>query len=265
MATVQRDVPFGTAASGSGQQLLCDVYSPSPSAAGFAELPDGQRAGMLVVHGGGWFIGEKEQLEGYARGLSDMGYVCVCNSYRLASKPTSRPELQQDKERWAAEEGKWPSMLHDCKACVRWIRANATTLGISPDHIAVTGNSAGGHLSLMVAGVDGELYPELEGESGTPGVSSAVAACGAVYPPTIISRHAGQNSVAKGIARLVDDQIMPTDHTARDLLAFSPLNYADAEFPPTCILHGNGDSIVAKQVRNMSLLFFIFQISSLMT
>jgi hypothetical protein len=77
MATVQRDVPFGTAASGSGQQLLCDVYSPSPSAAGFAELPDGQRAGMLVVHGGGWFIGEKEQLEGYARGLSDMGYVCV--------------------------------------------------------------------------------------------------------------------------------------------------------------------------------------------
>ena len=32
---------------------------------------------MLVVHGGGWFIGEKEQLEGYARGLSDMGYVCV--------------------------------------------------------------------------------------------------------------------------------------------------------------------------------------------
>ena len=57
-------------------------------------------------------------------------------------------------------------------------------MGISPDHIAVTGNSAGGHLSLLVAGVDGELYPELEGEGGSPGVSSRVQACGAVYPPT---------------------------------------------------------------------------------
>ena len=45
------------------------------------------------------------------------------------------------------------------------MRANCGDLGISPDHIAVTGNSAGGHLSLMVAGVDGTLYPELEGDS----------------------------------------------------------------------------------------------------
>ena len=54
-------------------------------------------------------------------------------------------------------------MLHDCKAAVRWMRAHADELGISPDHLAVTGHSAGGHLSLMVAGGDGELYPELEG------------------------------------------------------------------------------------------------------
>jgi hypothetical protein len=83
-------------------------------------------------------LGEKESPEGYARGLGARGYVCVCNAYRLASPPAGRPELVADPGRYAAEEGTWPAMIHDCKACVRWMRANAAELGISPDHIAVS-------------------------------------------------------------------------------------------------------------------------------
>lgn len=103
------------------------------------------------------------------------------------------------------------------------MRANCGDLGISPDHIAVTGNSAGGHLSLMVAGVDGTLYPELEGGSGSPGVSSAVQACGAVYPVTIVSRHKSVlNPIGRNGSRHVHNTIMPDGSTARDLVMFSP-------------------------------------------
>ena len=103
------------------------------------------------------------------------------------------------------------------------MRANCGDLGISPDHIAVTGNSAGGHLSLMVAGVDGTLYPELEGGSGSSGVSSAVQACGAVYPVTIVSRHKSVlNPIGRNGSRHVHNTIMPDGSTARDLVMFSP-------------------------------------------
>lgn len=87
--------------------------------------------------------GEKEQLEGYAISLGRKGYVCVSNAYRMASDPATRPEKQANPDHFAAEEAKWPAMIHDCKAAVRWMRANCGELGISPDHIAVTGNSAG--------------------------------------------------------------------------------------------------------------------------
>jgi acetyl esterase/lipase len=160
---VEANVPYGAAASGSGQELLCDVYHPPVDAPPFPALPDGLRVGVLVIHGGAWMMGEKEQLVMWARGLAKKGYVCVLNGYRLASSPKQRAQIAAaveigdagavGDEAWAAEEGKWPSMIHDCKACVRWMRANCSELGISPDHIAVTGNSAGGHLSLLVAGV----------------------------------------------------------------------------------------------------------------
>ena len=103
------------------------------------------------------------------------------------------------------------------------MRANAGDLGISPDHIAVTGNSAGGHLSLMVAGVDGTLYPELEGDSGSAGVSSAVQACGAVYPVTIASPHKSVlNPIGRDGSRHIDRIVMPEGSTSRDLVMFSP-------------------------------------------
>jgi acetyl esterase/lipase len=224
---VEANVPYGAAASGSGQELLCDVYHPPVDAPPFPALPDGLRVGVLVIHGGAWMMGEKEQLVMWARGLAKKGYVCVLNGYRLASSPKQRAQIAAaveigdagavGNEAWAAEEGKWPSMIHDCKACVRWMRANCSELGISPDHIAVTGNSAGGHLSLLVAGVDGELYPELEGESGTPGVSSAVQACGAVYPPT--TTRAPPFTWAPGA-------------NEREQRSFTPFQYASEHFPP---------------------------------
>src|SRR6202795_2304937 len=121
--TVEYDVVFGR---GGDRDLKCNVYMPPQ--AGTA------RPAVLLVHGGGWARGDRSQLHGYGILLGRIGYVCVAAEYRLA------------------REAKWPAQIHDVKAALRWMRANAARLGVDPNKISVSGNSAGGHLSLMLAG-----------------------------------------------------------------------------------------------------------------
>src|ERR1035438_9229017 len=77
---------------------------------------------------------------------------------------------------------KFPGQLHDIKAAIRWLRANAARYNLDPDHIAIMGDSSGGWTTAMAA-VTGDA-PEMEGSVGTTGVSSAVQAAVAFYPPT---------------------------------------------------------------------------------
>jgi acetyl esterase/lipase len=72
--------------------------------------------------------------------------------------------------------------LHDIKAAIRWLRANAWRYNLDPAHIAIMGDSSGGWTSAMAA-VTGDA-PEMEGTVGTTSVSSAVQAAVAFYPPT---------------------------------------------------------------------------------
>jgi acetyl esterase/lipase len=67
--------------------------------------------------------------------------------------------------------GGFPAAVHDVKAAVRWLRANATKYQIDPTRIGVTGGSAGGHLAQFL-GVTANVK-ELEGTGGNPGQSSA--------------------------------------------------------------------------------------------
>jgi acetyl esterase/lipase len=101
--TVEHDVVFGT---GGGRDLKCNVYVPPQPGAG--------RPAVLLVHGGGWVQGDRSQLHGYGILLGRLGYLCVATEYRLAG------------------EAKWPAQLHDVKAALRWMRANAHQLGIDP-------------------------------------------------------------------------------------------------------------------------------------
>jgi len=216
---IDRDIAFGTAGK-DGRELLCNIYHPPPEAPGFPSLKSGRRVGVLIIHGGAWMMGDRMQLDFFAKLLGREGYVCVCNEYRLA------------------EEARWPAMIHDCKAAVRWMRANANRLNIDPDCICAQGNSAGGHLALLLAGSDSGVYPELEGDGGNSGISSAVAACLPVYPPTIMSRPL----TAEGMKDMSWFDPAATD---RDFALFSPMTYARPTFPPCCFLHGNGDDLVS--------------------
>lgn len=203
--TIEEGVIFGT---GGGRELRCDIFTP-PGTPRHAP-------GILLLHGGGWSGGDRTQLRGYGILLGRLGYACVASEYRLSGEAT------------------WPAQLHDSKAALRWMRANATRLGIDPSRIAVSGNSAGAHLSLMVAGTPN--LPEFEGEGGNPGVDTSVAASVAIYAPVQLG---GPAALSQAVSAL-----MGPNPSASALAGASPLTHAKASFPPTLLLHGNADDLV---------------------
>ena len=76
----------------------------------------------------------------------------------------------------------FPGQLYDIKAAIRWLRANAANYNLDPDHIGFMGGSSAGWTAAMAAVT--EDRPELEGNVGTLGVSSAMQVAVAFYPPT---------------------------------------------------------------------------------
>jgi acetyl esterase/lipase len=138
-----------------------------------------------------------------------MGYTCISTQYRLS------------------QEAKWPSQIQDVKACIRWVRANAGTLGIDPDKIVVQGHSAGGHLALIAAGTQNRA--DYEGEGGHPGVSTSLAACVAFYPPTEARR---------------PHPLLGPDPDEAAYRSVSPISYVAPGFPPTIVLHGTEDQTI---------------------
>src|SRR6266542_1992554 len=89
---------------------------------------------VLCIHGGGFRAGSRKGYDGLCLKLAQEGYVAATASYRLAPKHP------------------YPSAIHDVKAAVRWLRANAAKYQIDPERIGVTGSSAGGHLAQFLGG-----------------------------------------------------------------------------------------------------------------
>lgn len=181
---------FGT---GGGRDLHCDVFHPPVDGTG--------RTAVLLVHGGSWRHGDRTQLRGYGILLARYGYVCVASEYRLSG------------------EALWPAQLHDVEAALRWLRANADRLGVDPTRIVISGNSAGAHLALMLAGQ-----------------SDGLAAVIAIYPPTELR-----------VGRHLDDpirQLLGPDHTPEIEQQASPIRYVHPGYPPTMLVHGNADEVV---------------------
>ena len=206
--TVEEGVVFAT---GGGRDLLCDIYRPNPAVLEAQAVTPA----LVLTHGGAWRGGNRQQLRRYGLRLAREGIVCVAHEYRLTP------------------EARWPHHIEDTKAAIRWTRANAESLGIDADRIAIQGNSAGAHLALVAAGAPD--VAELEGSGGNADVSSRVAACIAIYAPTVLRyRDGGPNTLAG-----ITDQ--PSERTAAQA---SPITYARADFPPTLLIHGDADTTV---------------------
>ena len=125
-----------------GKPLLLDLYLP--------EKPEGSPL-VVWVHGGGWKGGSKQKC--FLKWLANFGYTVASINYRLV------------------DVAKWPAQLHDCKAAIRWLRANAKTYGYNPDCVIAAGSSAGGHLVALL-GTTGD-NDELEGAVGGNGEQSS--------------------------------------------------------------------------------------------
>jgi len=198
-----------------GESLQLDLARPkSPS----AKCP-----AVLCIHGGGFRAGKREGWDGRCKMLAERGYVAATVTYRLAPKFP------------------YPAAVHDVKAAVRWLRANAATYSIDPDRIGVTGDSAGGHLAQFL-GVTGGVS-EFEGDGGNPGVSSRVSCVVNWYGPSDFTKSYGKSVDAAEVLPLWLGGDDTKEH--RKHIQASPLYWVTPDAAPTLLLHGTKDPYVA--------------------
>lgn len=214
---VERDVQYGQAGD---VPLLLDVVRPKEK----CEKP---RPVIAFIHGGGWRAGSKSSVIGNLLPYAASGnYVGVSIEYRLSDVAI------------------WPAQIHDCKAAIRWIRANAQKYNLDPEKIGVWGGSAGGHLVSML-GVSGGVK-ELEGGCGSAGHSSQVTCvvdfCGPSDFPAIARVKADAGRAAYNpVSMLLGGPVEEKQDLAKSA---SPITYVSSGAPPFLVVHGTADPIV---------------------
>jgi acetyl esterase/lipase len=195
---------------------------------------------IVFIHGGGWHQGSRQEYRGQIEEGAKRGYVAVTISYRLMQFDESQKET-------TTATPIFPAQIHDAKAAIRWLRANAKQYRVDPDRIGVTGASAGGHLSLLVGLTD--PASGLEGDSGNPDQSSRVQAVVNVFGPTDMA-NCFEKSLGAWVVRLFMGGT-PAEVGERYQVA-SPLTYVSKDDPPVLTLHGDQDAIVpVEQARVM--------------
>ena len=193
---------------------------------------DGPFPAIVFIHGGGWYQGSRQGYRGQIQEAARKGYVAATISYRLMQFDESEKET-------TTATPIFPAQIHDAKAAIRWLRANAEKYNLDPDRIGVTGGSAGGHLSLLVGLTDPAA--NLEGESGNPEQSSRVQAVVNVFGPTDMAFCHEKSSVA-WIFRLFMGGT--PDEARKCYKAASPLTYVSQDDPPVLTLQGDRDALV---------------------
>ena len=208
-AAVQRDLVYKRV---NGTVLTLNLYRP--------EEVSGPLPVIVWIHGGGWRRGRKEQCPAVA--LVQDGFAVASIDYRLTSTAP------------------FPAQIEDCKAAVRWLRANASTYHLDPDQIGAWGMSAGGHLAALL-GTSGGV-PELEGGGDNMQYSSRVQAVCDVAGPADLP--AMPNLGAKRIAAIEGLLGGPLEKDKVKAIAASPIHYVSKDDPPFLIVHGEGDRVV---------------------
>ena len=208
----ERDIEY---ANPDGQHLQLNLARP--------KHPSGQVPAVLCIHGGGFRAGKREGNDALCLKLAQRGFIAATVTYRLA------PKYQ------------FPAAVHDVKAAVRWLRANAAKYQIDPARIGVTGDSAGGHLAQFLGVTAG--VQEFEGDGGNAGQSSVVACVVNRYGPSDFTKSYGKSVDAAEVLPLFLGGNLETARP-RHVLS-SPLNWVTPRAAPTLLLHGTEDKYVA--------------------
>ncbi|MCW3038170.1 MAG: alpha/beta hydrolase [Solirubrobacterales bacterium] len=202
-----------------GRPLLADFYLP-------AEAPaDGRRRPAVVqVHGGAWVLGSRrEQGIPLLTHLAANGWVGMNIDYRLSP--------------WA----QWPDHVVDVKRAIAWLRANADDYAVDPSFIAITGGSAGGHLTALAAltADDRSLQPGFE--DADTSVAAAVPFYGVydLLDEARVHAPALHDTILAPLVFRVRRQHAPERYRAA-----SPRHRVHPGAPPFLLLHGTRDSLV---------------------
>ncbi|MCA9079771.1 MAG: sulfatase-like hydrolase/transferase [Planctomycetaceae bacterium] len=195
--------------------LQMDLYRPHGA---WGPLP-----AVVCIHGGGWYKGDRTSHTKLAQALAARGYVAATISYRLSG------------------EAPFPAAIHDCKAAVRFLRANAKQFGIDPEHIGAMGLSAGGHLTALLATSNG--VEQLEGDGGHAGISSHIQAAIPMGAQTDLLSDRTRTISATEDRGTIWRQFLSgslNDNPTMYQLA-SPLQHLDNDDPPCWFITGEND------------------------
>lgn len=184
------------------QKLLADVYVPRGA---------GPWPGVLLIHGGGWSSGDREQVKGIAERLARRGYIAFNTTYRLAPKH------------------RFPAQLEDVQLALRWMQDHAADYRMRPERIGAFGYSAGAHLAAMLGTLstarDSAPEPRL----------AAVVAGGT---PSDLTKFSGGKLVPQFLGTTLEEN--------PELFKLaSPVHHISPNDPPFFIYHGGSDLLVS--------------------
>ncbi len=188
-----------------GVELKADVYYPKSEAS--ENFP-----AVLLIHGGGWATGSKENLRVMAQHLAKNGYVAITAAYRL------RPVAQ------------YPAAVLDLKEAVRWMRKNAKVHQIDPDKIAVLGTSAGAQLATLIGVTPNSILYREKGSKGSDEIQAIVNIDGIV---SFIHPEAEESGMAgEWLGGLQNENF-------KNWKEASPLEYVGKTTPPTIFINSS--------------------------
>jgi len=213
--TVLRDIEY---VPGGHERQKLDLYLPKEAD------PSGKRPLLVWIHGGAWLGGNKDRPP--ALGFVNQGYAVASINYRLS------------------QHALFPAQIEDCKAAIRWLRANAGPHSYDPNRIGVWGASAGGHLVALL-GTTGDVKEFDVGPNA--GVSSRVQAVCDFFGPTDFTKMSSFPSTMKHDAPDSPEAKLiggPIQENKDKVQRANPITYVTKDDPPFLIVHGDKDPLV---------------------
>ncbi len=193
-----------------GRELHVDVFHPEQA------RPPNAHPAIAFFHGGGWAFGSPTEFHEACRRFAAKGFVTFSFQYRLTIK----------------EDGTYPhpditlvECAKDARSAIRWLRANAVELGIDPQRIVVSGQSAGGQLAWGTV-----LFDDINEADDNLEISP--------HANALLLYSSNYNTVEAWADMLMDQR-------RKEIWSISPYHNLKAGLPPALAFHGNKDSMVA--------------------
>jgi acetyl esterase/lipase len=221
-----------TFARADNQDLQMDIFPP-------IEKTTNNGAGIIVVHGGSWNAGGRNDFPQWNEWLAAQGYTVFDVDYRLAPQPN------------------YLTATGDVKHAILWVKEHATEFNVSPDRIAVFGRSAGAHLALLAAySADDQRLPATDSNLE---INEQVRAVVSFYAPVDLLwgfDNPANPRVINGqqtLANFLGGNPHDSAEIRNRFILTSPTSHVNTNTPPTLLFHGGQDQLVrAENMRRLA-------------